>query len=221
MWDKPGMEITGCFLMVLLITLSNAGGMSGAGSNIPIMLIFFGMNMHVAVPISAFVAVCATGFRFGINFNVKHPNRPERNVINYEVVTVTMPLVFLGSLIGVEMGPIIGNTAQMVIFGVVVAWSIYISGKKAFALKREEDAKAAADNGEYMELAETAVNDTEGTEAAAAEVAAKVDSFDGEEKQEENSTDPELMRVKADEDRHVTPRRMLFYFVNFCFLFGA
>jgi uncharacterized membrane protein YfcA len=111
MWDKPGMEITGCFLMVLLITLSNAGGMSGAGSNIPIMLIFFGMNMHIAVPISAFVAVCATGFRFGINFNVKHPNRPERNVINYEVVTVTMPLVFLGSLIGVEMGPIIGNTA--------------------------------------------------------------------------------------------------------------
>ena len=111
MWDHPAMEITGCFLMVLLITLSNAGGMSGAGSNIPIMLIFWGMTMHEAVPISAFVAVCATGFRFGINFKVQHPNRPERNVINYEVVTVTMPLVFLGSLTGVEMGPIIGNTA--------------------------------------------------------------------------------------------------------------
>jgi len=111
MWDDPTMQIIGCFLMVLLITLSNAGGMSGAGSNIPIMLIFFKMDMAIAVPISAFVAVCATGFRFGINFKVPHPNRPERNVINYEVVTVTMPLVFLGSLIGVEMGPIIGNTA--------------------------------------------------------------------------------------------------------------
>jgi len=111
MWVHPAMEITGCFLMVLLITLSNAGGMSGAGSNIPIMLIFWGMTMPQAVPISAFVAVCATGFRFGINFKVQHPNRPDRNVINYEVVTVTMPLVFLGSLIGVEMGPIIGNTA--------------------------------------------------------------------------------------------------------------
>lgn len=129
--------------------------MSGAGSNIPIMLIFFGMNMHMAVPISAFVAVCATGFRFGINFRVPHPNRPERNVINYEVVTVTMPLVFLGSLIGVELGPIIGNTAQMVVFGIVVAWSIYISGKKAFQLRREEIAAAAALNGDYTELAET------------------------------------------------------------------
>ena len=111
MWDHPVMQIIGCLLMVLLITLSNAGGMSGAGSNIPIMLIFFGMNMHIAVPISAFVACCATGFRFGINFKVPHPNKPERNVINYEVVTVTMPLVFLGSLIGVELGPIIGDTA--------------------------------------------------------------------------------------------------------------
>jgi uncharacterized membrane protein YfcA len=56
--------------MVVLITTSNAGGMSGAGSNIPIMLLFFGMDMHAAVPISSFVAVCATGFRFGINFNL-------------------------------------------------------------------------------------------------------------------------------------------------------
>jgi uncharacterized membrane protein YfcA len=49
--------------------LSNAGGLSGAGSNIPIMLIFFNMTMEIAVPVSAFVAVCATSFRFLLNFN--------------------------------------------------------------------------------------------------------------------------------------------------------
>ena len=43
----------------------------------------------------------------------------------------------------------------MCIFGVVVAWSIYISGNKAIQLRREEIAKAAADNGEYMEMVET------------------------------------------------------------------
>ena len=79
--------------------------------NIPIMLIFFGMNMHIAVPISAFVACCAAGFRFGLNFKMPHPNKPERYVINYEVVTVILPFVFLGSLIGVQLGPIIGDTA--------------------------------------------------------------------------------------------------------------
>jgi len=32
----------------------------------------------------------------------------------------------------------------MCVFGVVVAWSIYISGKKAFYLRREENAREAA-----------------------------------------------------------------------------
>ena len=36
----------------------------------------------------------------------------------------------------------------------------------------------------------------------------------------ENLTD-ELIKVKADEAAHITPKRMLFYFVNFCFLFAA
>jgi uncharacterized membrane protein YfcA len=51
-----------------MIAISNAGGTSGAGSNIPIMLIFFGFEMKQAVPISSFVAVVATVFRFIINF---------------------------------------------------------------------------------------------------------------------------------------------------------
>ena len=63
------MESVGLVLMFILIALSNAGGLSGAGSNIPIMLIFYNMTMGSAVPVSAFVAVCATSFRFFLNFN--------------------------------------------------------------------------------------------------------------------------------------------------------
>jgi len=96
--------------MLLLIALSNAGGLSGAGSNIPIMLIFFDMDMSEAVPISAFVAVCATLFRFVFNFKQRHPTRNERNAINYEIVQLTMPCVFMGSFVGVLLGKIIGET---------------------------------------------------------------------------------------------------------------
>lgn len=106
-------HIIGTILMMILITLSNAGGLSGAGSNIPIMLIFFNMGMAEAVPISAFVAVCATVFRFILNFNQLHPNKTNEKIaartsINYEIVSLVMPAVFLGSLFGVLSGPIIG-----------------------------------------------------------------------------------------------------------------
>jgi len=97
------MEIIGIVLMMILITLSNAGGTSGAGSNIPLMLIFFKMNMTEAVPVSGFVAVVATMLRFILNYKKMHPNNSERNTINYEIVMITMPAVFFGSFIGVTL----------------------------------------------------------------------------------------------------------------------
>lgn len=87
--------------MGLLICVSNAGGLSGAGSIIPIMLICFDMDMSKAVPVSAFVAVVSTTLRFILNFNQMHPDNNEKLSLNYDIVTLVMPSVFLGSMIGV------------------------------------------------------------------------------------------------------------------------
>ena len=59
--------------------------------------------MKEAVPLSAVVAVSATLLRFILNYDQKHPTKPLRNIIDYEVVIVTMPGVFLGSLIGISL----------------------------------------------------------------------------------------------------------------------
>lgn len=127
--------------MFILIALSNMGGLSGAGSNIPLMLIFFNMDMAEAVPLSAFVAVCATMFRFILNFNQKHPNAPKRNVINYEVVEITMPFVFLGAFIGVKLGELLGEIPRVLIFGIIVAWSIQTTFRKYRQLSAKEKAE--------------------------------------------------------------------------------
>ena len=82
--------------------------------------------------------------RFILNFRKTHPNDPERNTINYEMVNITMPGVFLGSYIGVTLKnfmsekfgdePVGGeNVAAIIeksIFCLVVSWSIYITTKK-------------------------------------------------------------------------------------------
>lgn len=125
--------------MLGLIGLSNAGGLSGAGSNIPIILIFYKLQMDRAVPLSACVAVIATTFRFIYNFNGKHPRDPKRNLINYEMVSVSMPLVFLGSFLGVMLGNLIGHVAQICVFEVTVLWSIYTTAGKAIKLYKKEN----------------------------------------------------------------------------------
>ena len=85
-FEDPVMHSIGSILMFILIALSNAGGLSGAGSNIPILLIFFKMDMREAVPISGFVAVIASMTRFVIGYKSKHPHSNKRVSINYEVV---------------------------------------------------------------------------------------------------------------------------------------
>ena len=137
-FSNPEMETMGLLLMIVLIALSNAGGLSGAGSNIPLMLIFFNMEMDVAVPVSAFIAVSATVFRFLLNFNKTHPRNEEKNLINYEIVEITMPFVFLGSFLGVKVGKMVGTTAQAVLFAITVAWSIVTTYKKYLKLRQKE-----------------------------------------------------------------------------------
>lgn len=58
-----------------------------------------------------------------------------------------MPAVFFGSLIGVESGPIIGQTNQMIVFGITVAWSIYTTSQKACELIKKEKAAEDKANG--------------------------------------------------------------------------
>jgi KaiC/GvpD/RAD55 family RecA-like ATPase len=43
----------------------------------------------------------------------------------------------------------------MCVFGVVVMWSIYTSGKKAFQLRKAEKIKEAKEKGDYVEMEET------------------------------------------------------------------
>lgn len=37
----------------------------------------------------------------------------------------------------------------------------------------------------------------------------------------EEKLTPELISIKAEENKHMSWKRWLYYFVNFCFLFGA
>ena len=144
----------------MLIALSNAGGLSADGSNIPIMLIFFSLDMSEAVTISAFVAVCTTVFRFILNFNQRHPKNPERVAINYEIVQLTMPCVFLGSFLGIMLGKAIGPDAQMIIFGITVAWSIQTTTKKAIQLlAKEKEMEGKESNNENLLTADAPVED--------------------------------------------------------------
>lgn len=103
--------------------------------------------MKLAVPSSAFVAVIATGLRFAMNFKTMHPyDEKNRVALDYEVVKLVMPAVFLGSMIGVKLGNMIGSNWQVLIFGTTVTWSIYTSYYKAKEVYLKEKAEEEKKN---------------------------------------------------------------------------
>jgi len=52
-----------------------------------------------------------------------------------------MPGVFLGSLVGVKLGALVGSTVQTVVFALTVSWSIQTTYKKAVDLLAKEKKK--------------------------------------------------------------------------------
>ncbi len=84
--------------------MANAGGLGGGGIMIPFMMIFLELPIEECVPLANSFALISGVTRFVLNYKEKHPYRPWRLIIDYEVVTLVMPLVFLGTLIGVNIG---------------------------------------------------------------------------------------------------------------------
>lgn len=191
--------------MLAMIVLANGGGISGAGSIIPIILIFFDMSMKKAVPLSAILAVVSSLNRFLLNFNQKHPNNKERLSLNYEVATLVMPSVYFCSIIGVQIGLLISVTTQQVVFAIVVCWSIYTSGKKARELYLKEKQKALAPK----------VN--QNTPLLSAE---KPDEMESE-SEEQGERSSELKGVIYEELHHFTLKRCVYLTICFLALFFA
>ena len=197
------MEIAGTIIMAVLIALSNAGGLSGAGTNIPIMLIFFDMTMKDAVPISGFVAVCATVFRFIINFRQMHPTNPNKLSINYEVVMIAMPAVFMGSFIGVYANSHSEAWVQVTLFALTVAWSIYTTSKKAIQLRKKEKEQDELKAKGIIPNTETLLNRPSGRSSEILESGSAIDMT------------PDMEQVIHEQKHHFTASRTVFIMIAF------
>lgn len=110
--------------------LANAGGIGGGGIMIPFMMIFLDLPIEQCIPLANSFALISSVTRFAINFNQMHPYRPWRKIIDYEVVTITMPLVYLGTMIGVQAGNLMSQLALVILLEIVLIYTLYKTSQK-------------------------------------------------------------------------------------------
>lgn len=103
------MQYLGVLAVFLMVIVANAGGLGGGGTMIPLIMIFFNIPIKECVPIVNFFGWLAAMLRFVLNFKQKHPRRPKRLVIDYEIISLTMPILYLGTLFGVKIGTVLSD----------------------------------------------------------------------------------------------------------------
>ena len=99
------LEVAGIIVLLLMAILANAGGLGGGGLLTPFLMIFFDLTIFECVPIANLFGLIAALTRFIVNFKQKHPNpvkaKEGKLSLEYEIVTLTMPMLYLGTLFGV------------------------------------------------------------------------------------------------------------------------
>lgn len=95
------MYYAGAIIIFIISVMANAGGIGGGGPTIPFIAIFFAISIKESVPIANISSTVSALIRFIINFYSKHPTRKQRLIIDYELVQLTMPLLYLGTFLGV------------------------------------------------------------------------------------------------------------------------
>lgn len=99
-------EFIGFIVLPALVGMANVGGIGGGGLTVPLVKICWGFLTKQAIAISGTSIFVGSFIRFFYSQNKKHPDKDATN-IDYNVAIFMLPVVLLGSYIGVLLDVIL------------------------------------------------------------------------------------------------------------------
>ena len=113
-------EIIGIVTLPLLLGLANIGGIGGGGLVIPLAIGCWGFSTTEAVAISNSTVFLGAMLRFfGFSIKQKHPYA-DKTVIDYNIASIMMPAVFLGSFSGLYLQAMLPEAVITILLTVIL-----------------------------------------------------------------------------------------------------
>jgi hypothetical protein len=134
-----------CGILVLFCigVLATAGGLGAGGILIPYIMIFFGLPVFECVPIANAFGLISSATRFVVNYRQKHPNPLHalngRLPLDYEMVQLTMALVYIGTFFGVYISTLASELFLTLTLVGVMGLVIYKTTQNAIHKYKEEN----------------------------------------------------------------------------------
>lgn len=146
-------ETAGLFVIIGVGMIAIAGGLGGGSLFVPLMMIFFDMNAHHAVPLSNALTFANSVVKYAFSTNEKHPYISHRPVIDFNVAIIFTPMMMLGSFVGVIFHIILPGTVSLLLLFVTLVTSSSVGFKTGFKLfKKETEEQQKLDDEKKMEL---------------------------------------------------------------------
>ena len=151
------MSIFGYVSLSVIMFVATLGGSGGAAFMFPVNLIFFGLSVRGAVAhTSLFVCISSLG-RVVIELVTTWKNIKDRR-INFHIVIISAPVMFLGSFIGVNLNTASPNPVILIVMTVVLLFATYklfvkYRSKKQAETERELAKMDALSEDDTMDMA--------------------------------------------------------------------
>jgi len=131
-------ELIGIITLPILLGLANIAGIGGGGVVIPLAIGCWSFGVSEAVAISNSTVFAGAVLRFiGFSTKEKHPHAT-RTVIDYNLASLMMPAVFLGSFIGLIVVPILPEASICILLTLILIYLSYNTYRKTIVLCAKE-----------------------------------------------------------------------------------
>lgn len=155
-------EWVGMFTIILISTLANAGGLGAGAVIIPVYIFIYDFAPTDSIPLSKITIFAGAIASVMLSACSRRDDDKNSLLINYEMATTMIPLLLIGTMIGVLLSKILPPVAITGCLCLYLIYSTYKMCVKAIEVTKKENAKRrlVAENAELMSGEQKALDDT-------------------------------------------------------------
>jgi len=132
---------------VAILIFAAAGGTSGAGIHIPMFVGLYHFGATSAIGLSNVILTMGGIVRYFKNIGRPHPSKNGKGtIIDFTFCTLGLPAAITGSSLGTIANLVLPETVVLVLFIIVVGYTVVQVCKQYSALRKSENVVKAAQN---------------------------------------------------------------------------
>ena len=136
-------EIQGIVVIIAASMLAISAGLGGGSLFVPLMMIFFGMNAHLAIPLSNALTFANSVVSYVLSFNTKHPEIPHKPIVDFNVAILFNPMMMIGSFVGVILQTLLPGIVSIGLLFLTLVLATFKGFKGTITTYLAENAKIA------------------------------------------------------------------------------